>query len=401
MRSIVLVVAAAALSACATVQTVPDKRPMTAAALEKIGPVPVVVVENVNGVEKSWFFQSSQGAAASYGLIGALTAAAVDAVANAKPSHRAAKVADKIAEFVPAEGLSDSLAAAFAAQQQVVPAVTSNEAVVVEAAAPAAVPAVTSPTPPTIHFASVSKALRLGAKDKPADRTVDVVTQYLLSEDAAALRVTATASFSDPAIPYLPPYAFEKSAPKSHKGGPVYKNVFVYESDAYPLPLLTEALKGELVAAIENDYRDESGNLPAEGEAFEKMTSEIEDARDNSLSKMEASLFLARNWIDGDGAALRREIEKAHSFIAKYVGADINSTAVPNAAGVDELVEEFPDGRTVRIVGSGVAAGSYVSAPGRASQSLVSYGNTSKIADVNQKRESELRKAAKSPQPKR
>lgn len=399
MRFLGMAAAAAAMSACATVDNVPDKRPMTAAAIEKIGETPVVIVENLNGIEKSWFFTSSQGAAASYGLIGAFTALAIDAVANAKPSHRAAKIADKVAEVVPADGLSDALASAFARQKPDdiraladVGAMSPPDAAV--SGAGAAPETAASPVP-KLTLASVARSLRLDAKEKPADGTVDIVTQYLLSEDAAALRVTATATYASAQIPYVPPYVFEKSPPKSHRGGPVYKNVFIYESDAFPLPYLSEELKADLVAAIEEEYRDESGSLPLEGDAFEKMTSELEDARDNSLSKMEASIFLARNWISDDGGALRAEIDKAHAFIAKYVVIDLNDTAVPNVGGADRLVEELADGRTIRLVGAGPSAGSYVSAPGRAAQSLVTFGNTSKIADVNQKRESDFKKSLK------
>ena len=126
--------------------------------------------------------------------------------------------------------------------------------------------------------------------------------------------------------------------------------------------------------------------LPAEGtDEFKSMTRELEEARDDKLTKAEIAIFLAREWTRDNGALLRAEIENAHAFVARYAVLDMNRTAIPSLTGVDELVETLPDGRTVRRGGPGITAGSYVSLPGDVSD-FVTYGNAAAIAEVNETR---------------
>src|SRR5690606_37590150 len=139
-------------------------------------------------------------------------------------------------------------------------------------------------------------------------------------------------------------------------------------------------------ASIEENSRDEAGALPAEGsDAFKAMNRELDNARDDNLTKAEIAIFLAREWTKDNGALIRSEIANAHAFIVKYAILDINSTAIPSLTGVDELVETLPDGRTVRRIGPGIMAGSYVSLPGNVTD-FVTYGNAAAIAKVNEER---------------
>jgi hypothetical protein len=115
------------------------------------------------------------------------------------------------------------------------------------------------------------------------------------------------------------------------------------------------------------------------------MTKELEEANDDRLTKAEIAIFLAREWTKDNGALLRAEISNAHAFIARYALLDMNRTAIPSLNGVDELVETLPDGRTVRRIGPGTMAGSYVSLPGNVSD-FVTYGNAAAIAEVNETR---------------
>ena len=124
------------------------------------------------------------------------------------------------------------------------------------------------------------------------------------------------------------------------------------------------------------------------------MTKEIKEANDNTLTKSEASAFLIREWLKSDGAFLLKELETAHAYIARYLIVDLNSAAVPSMAGTDQMVEQLPDGRTVRVIGSGTGAGSYVSSPGGL-KDFTTFGNAIQIAETHRKRINDLQASAK------
>lgn len=393
--------ACVAMSACATVEPHPYKRPVTQATVETMRETDVIVAENNTGVAKSWYYTSTQGAASSYGLLGALVAVAMDAIINAAPSARAQRAANETAETVTPQWITASLKQSFEdarpgqasvaslSATQSAALTTTEGASLVTAALPAqdavtAQPAaaLTPPAPPQgVYFGQVNAQQKILAPSAVQD-TVEVSTSYLLSEDASTLRVTAFASYENAALAYQTPYTFKK-VPKDELTGPAYRNTFVYESERFPIPTLSPELKERLISLASDSYKDASGAPPAAGsEDAKKLAKELEDARDDTLTKSEASIFLIREWTKNGGEPMKREIDKAHDFIAKYVLADLNATAVPNMAGQDQLVETQPDGRTVRIIGAGAGAGSYTSSPGNVAD-FTTYGNTASIAKVN------------------
>jgi hypothetical protein len=357
----ICVLAALSLAACATVEPVPNARPLTADHIEALGPTSVVVAENNTGVMKSWFRQDSSAAAASQGLIGVLVGAAIDGIMNYAPSRRARSAADELAEIMPAEALTESLVQHFSRQ---IASGAPGEGVVVS------------------DVRTAQKVIEPGA----IDDAIEVSTSYLLSEDATTLQVSTIVTYQNADIPYVTPYTFEKAPPNTELTGPLYRNSFTYSSRQLPVPVLTPELRERLIASIRENARDETGALPAEGtDQFKSMNRELEEARDDKLTKAEIAIFLAREWTRDNGALLRAEIENAHAFVAKYALLDMNRTAIPSLTGVDELVETLPDGRTVRRGGPGITAGSYVSLPGDVSD-FVTYGNASAIAEVNETR---------------
>lgn len=361
MRIVISAIAALSLAACASVPPVPNARPLNAQHIAAIGATPVAITENNTGVMKSWFRQDSSAAAASQGLIAVLVVAAIDGIMNIAPSRRARAAANELAEVMPAEALNESLVRHFT---NGINAANPGEGVVVS------------------DVRTVQKITAPGA----VDDALEVATSYLLSEDASTLQVSVTLTYQNAAIPYVTPYTFEGAPPKTELTGPLYRNTFTYSSDQLPLPVLTPELRERLIASIRENALDESGNPPAEdSDAFKSMTKELELANDDELTKGEIAIFLAREWTRNNGALLRAEIEKAHAFIARYALIDMNRTAIPSLTGVDELVETLADGRTVRRVGPGVMAGSYVSLPGSVSD-FVTYGNASAIAEVNETR---------------
>lgn len=357
MRNIAIVaLAATSLAACATVEPSPVARPLNASHIEALGPTAVTVSANNTGVGKAWLAQDSSAAGASQGVLGVLIAAGFDAIMNAGPSRRATQAADEIAEIMPVDALNASLVESFREQ-----AATASGAGV-----------------------SVSDVNLVQRATGPlvVNDNVEVTASYLLSEDASTLRVMVSLSYTNPAIPYVTPYTFEKAPPKSELSGPLYRNTFTYFSRQLPVPALTPELKERLIASIRDSARDASGALPAEGtDAFKGMTKELAEAGDDKLTKAEIAIFLAREWSKDNGALLRAEVENAHDFIAEYLVLDMNRTAIPSLTGVDEVVETTADGRMVRRIGGGLMAGSYVSSPDATSFST--YGNAIAIARAN------------------
>lgn len=368
MRLFPIVFCSLAAVGCATTP-VPNKRPVTPAAIAAIGTAPAVVLEANDGIGKSWFMQDSSAAGASYGLIGAMVTVTMDAIANAGPARQARKSADTLAEVVSVDQLTQSLTAAMAA----------------ETAAPAAA---------GIHLAGVETRQPI-VETAIRNNAVEIAPSYVLAEDASALKFVATVTLTSDAAAYATPYTFEGTPPKAELSGPVYRNTFNYQSAALPVPVLTEELRARLIASIEASFRDADGNLPAadsnDGKAYAR---ELEKAKDDTLSKAETAIFLTREWVKDDGALLWQELEAAHRFLAQYLRTDLADAAVPALDGTDEIVETAADGRTVRKIGQGVAAGSYVSTAGGA-EGFVTYGNAISIGEVHMDRATTLKKSAK------
>jgi hypothetical protein len=366
---LVPVAIAALLTGCVAVQDYPNARPMTVEAIQAVAQTEVAVAESNNGIEKSWFMTDSSAAGAQYGLIGGIVSAVMDAIMNAGPSRRAGKAANEIAELVPADALTASLV--WHLQSRVPEGQVSG-----------------------VALNKVSSIQKITSPD-PADGLLEISTHYTLSEDASAFRIVAQVALQRKDLPYHSPYKFEKTPPKSEQSGPVYRNTFTYHSAQLPIPTLTPDLKERLVRSIQAGYRDANGAAPVAGSQDDKaMAKELEAANDDKLSKDEVAIFLTREWLKDGGAMLKQEVETAHAFIAKYLVQDLNSTEVPSFTGQDELLETASDHRTVRRVGAGLDAGSYVCAPGDLT-SFTTYGNAIAIAKVNSERISKLTSQAR------
>jgi len=345
-------------------------RPLTEAQAQKIGPAPVEIAENNNGIEKSWFFTSTASAGAAYGLIGAIVSATMDAIINAGPSRRAQKAADEMAELVSLDELNASLKGHFEHQISATAARSG------------------------VSFTDVRTAQRAAVRDAALDK-VAVTATYTLSEDASTLRVAGVVTYQSDKTPYASPYAVKGALPKSETIGPVYRNTFTYYSTQLPVPTLTPELRERLVRSIQDSARDANGALPQAGTSeFKSMEKEIAAAQDDKLTKDEIAIFLSREWLRDHGAPLRAEIDQAHAFIARYALLDMNRAVVPSMTGQDELLETAADKRTVRRLGTGLTAGSYVSSAGDV-ESFSTYGNAIGVAAVHTARLKSLKDASR------
>lgn len=353
MRRVLAPLLCVSMAACVTMEPVPTARPLSQASIEAMGPTRLSVTGSETGVAKSWFYTDVNGGGA--GLIGAIAGAIAAAIINAAPSARAHKQAGEVAEVQTVESLNSGLVAEMKEQAGKTlngPGVTFPEVV--------------------LTYKSVTPGV--------LDDTVEVVTSYTLSEDSSVLRIVAVATYSNPAIPYKTPYTFTKSVPKSETQGPLYRNTFTYYSTPLPIPTLTPELRERLIENIRESAKDAAGALPLEGTTeYRAMQREIELANDDKLTPNETSLFLTREWLRNDGAMIKAEVQRAQDFVARYVILDINRTAVPSMTGEDELLETSEDQRTVRRIGKGYEAGSYVCSAANVT-TFATYGNTIAVA---------------------
>lgn len=342
-----------AVAACATVEPVPLARPLSQANIETLGPTRVSVTGSETGVAKAWYYTDVNGGGA--GLVGAIAGAIAAAIINAVPAARAQRQADEVADVFSVQALNDSFVATLRAQ------------------------AARTATVPGVSFPDTVLTYR-PAKPAVLDDTVELTTSYTLSEDSSVLRIVTVATYENQAIPYRTPYTFAKSPPRSETRGPLYRNTFTYFSTPLPIPSLTPELRERLIANIRDSARDANGALPAEGTTeYRSMQREIDLANDDRLTPNETSLFLTREWLRDNGAMIKGEVRRAQEFVANYVALDMNRTAIPSIAGQDELVETAADQRTVRRIGSGVEAGSYVSSAPNVT-TFATYGNTIAVA---------------------
>lgn len=357
-----------ALGGCATVEPVPNARLLSQANIERLGPTKASMTGNESGVGKSWYYTEVNGGGA--GLIGALAGAIASAIINWAPSARAERQASEVAELVTPDKLDASIAAKFR-------------------------PLVTPPKANSVTFSDVAVTRKI-VTPGPLDDVVEVATTYTLSEDSSVLRVAAVATYQNAAIPYATPYTFKSQPPASEKKGPLYRNTFTYYSIPLPLPVLTPEMKTRLADSVRESSLDASGAPPAEGtKEYKAMMHDVELAKDDKLTPRESSVFLTREWLKDSGAFLKQQIEEAHAFIAKYVLVDLNRAALPSMTGTDELLETGARDRTVRRIGPGVDAGSYVSSAANVS-SPATYGNAVAVGKTTVTYVQGLRKQAKS-----
>ena len=323
-----------------------------------LGDTNVVLVENNSGVQATWFMSDSSATGAQYGLIGALVSATMDAMINSGPADTAQKLADQVAVVAAVDKMNTD----FREQVRASAALDGHK----------------------VRFADIATRQKYFLNPAVED-TIEVDIDYRLSEDATTLKVTASAVYQRADLKYVTPYTF-KSIPEDELSGPVYRNTFVYESNRL-VPTITPELKRAWVDEIKQSYISKLGALPTskQSSSFREMNQKIAEAENDTLTKEESSRILVSTWTSNQGESLFNELKGAHAYLGKYLLHDINNPAVPSLTGKDEIVEQLPDGRTVRIIGEGLLAGSYTSTPGGLT-TFTTYGNAVQVAKVNRDR---------------
>lgn len=332
-------------SGCSVVQ-VPRKHPVSAEVLPKVAAMPVVIAENKMGVGSSWTYVSTAGATAQYGFIGGMVGGIIDAIVNAGPASRAEKAASEINQVLPTASLNGTLMTQFKDIQK-------------------------SESP------GMPEPLMLKNIKEKQTENIKIDFNYALSEDASVLRVVALATVESKVISYKSPYSGEKATK-----GPIYTNTFTYYSDPFPVPTLSDELKKQMVEQITGRYTGADGKLPEpKSDDFKKYTKELEQANDNELSKSEASMFLIRKWTEKNGQAATNAVNEAHKVLARQILLDLRRVDVPEWSGQDRTLETLSNGRTIKIVGGALEAGSIISVS--SSGAIATWGNTQSYAKGN------------------
>lgn len=387
------------VSGCATTKQIPLARKLTPELMRDLGQTDVVVVKNRAGITAGWTSAAynNQGGFQNFtyaippgtspvaaGIGAGIGQAIAIAILDAAPSARARKSANKINTGLDRDDLN----------RQMVEKLKSAM----------------SEGPVKIGDVSV---VEFDRKTPDPDDKFKIAVQYMLAEDASALRVKAVVSYNNSDLSYQTPYDFGGKIPKSQKEGPLYWNTFTYDSDRFEAPALTPEVKTKLVSAINAQYDEEIAELRLSDMAssrkdkkIRKLTSKREKAlkaaQDEKLSKTEKATLLIDKWRGDKSPVLSKSISDAQSFIAEYVVRDINDSHVPvfepseeiKIKGKDRLrrlvdpthkrdltvLATSPEGRKVVRLDSGPFSGEYFSYP---ESGFASYGNTQKVAEKN------------------
>lgn len=347
LRTILCSLIVAFVTACASAPSVPDKRPLSVAAIERIGATDFVIVKDGDGLTKSWSLQENAGSQGKLGLTGLVVGTTVDAIANAGPGRRAKRWANEARKYISPDELDESLKAELETRSA-----GRDEGVRVRGVAILAKP----------------------DADTTFEGVVEISTDYVFSENGSVLKIVADASYRNVPVPYQSLY--------SRRGqGPLYRNRFTYISARVPIPPLEARGQNVLEEAIRASYADITGAPPAAGSRAEtRMTAELERANDDLLTDEEAAILTGRIWLENDAARLKAELDRAHSFFATVILQDLNNLEVPSLYGADQIVSRDADGRYVRRIGATKDSGRYISEPGRI-DNYTRYGNAIAIAD--------------------
>ncbi|RZJ39901.1 MAG: hypothetical protein EON87_19125 [Brevundimonas sp.] len=333
MKKIACVLAALSLGACASDATFAHR--LTAEQITHMGATPVSVTDNNFGLTPTWPSSGSAGTAVgnqmTQGLTGlgaGLIVGGVIAMMEADVHRRAVQNADEIETIFTAETLNRAMEQTF----RDLPG---------------------APGGGTVTVSEVSRAQKVTHPDALND-TIEIVTIYQMSDYSNGLRITSAVTYRDPT------------------GVQIYNNLFTYYSPELQAPELTQDVRASLVAAITRRASRATGSIPTSGTTpGVDYIRDIQDARDDFLTRAEKGVLVSEQWLQNDGALLRAEIANAHSLIARYALLDLNRAVDPTETPGVAVIETLPNGRIVERVQDGFMVGTYVfrpaGAPSRAS----------------------------------
>ncbi len=380
----------AILSGCATT-SIPVTRKLSPDTASQIGKTDVIIAANETGVRAGW---TSAGAAptnnnyvyvppgtspVAAGVGAGIGQAIAIAIMDAAPSARARKTVNAVNSNLDDARLDVQL------KEKITTSLRGE----------------------TVSFDGVD----IQAFDRKSPELMDalkVVTSYTLAEDASGIMVQADVSYMSTDQVYTTPYDFGGKPPKDELKGPLYRNTFTYHSDLLDVPPMSDAIRKELVVAIEAQYGDEMTDLKSQGlkeSKFEKKSGKatknrneaLKRTEDNKMSKTERAILLVDNWRGNDSPALMQAISDGQDFIVSMLVQDLNNSMIPQferanpkdkkrdiygPLGREDYTEIETDdsGRKVLRVDSGLYAGAYHSVP---EEGFASYGNTFKVAEKN------------------
>lgn len=198
---------------------------------------------------------------------------------------------------------------------------------------------------------------------------IEIETTYTLSPDRSTLQVVGYVSYTNPEIAA----AYDLEASEESASPILYRNAFIYRSKQLPEPELTDAAKTKLPGLIRASFVD-GGR-----QAGRRMRRELKAADDNTLSDSEASLLMLEQWAANDAALLLREVQAAQRFIVHHALNDVNKPALDRVNGLTIVLDEVEKGRSVRIIGTGQVAGTYISTHGEL-DNLLEYGHDIEVS---------------------
>ncbi len=328
---------AAIASGCAT-QPTPNKKPMQQATLDQLkSPVPLLMkTPERYGVATTYFAQDSSAAGAQYGLIGALTTAVMDGIANASPAEIASDNANRIAETIKGDELLNQAYNTLANTKTQLPSSLN------------------------ITFSAPTTRPPKSAEPAKAADGLSVNIVYLFKSDMSAFQAHAQVALNMKGVEYKSPYI--KDA-KPDTSGLIYQNNFTYYSQQLTIPVKPQMDIDAKVAEIKAKAT-KNGALPKrDTPQYTKMNSDIKQAQKPEYTPKEIADKLADQWLANNGESLKAEIKAANKFIAEQLYKDLARLEIPDFKGVNQTLETQEDGRVIILAGAGYTAGNVDSMP--------------------------------------
>jgi hypothetical protein len=289
-RQALLLTAAVTISACTVT---PYRQPLDQAATAKLSAATVYARADERGIGVQYLVQDSSAAGASYGLIGALVTATIDAIANAGPLEIAQSGADKLATSFNHGQATTEFTGALQSRLVTLPLFSATPAI----------------TP--LHT-----ECKWDVKSFAENLVLLTCVEYALTQDLRSLDVALTATL-------LSRDAAEQAKGKSKSAqeaaARLYRNRLEYHSQ--PLALFAERTPAEIdaeIAQITAKYpharRNESDRIA--------MKKEIEQAKRAAPADKKAEYYLAQ-WLADDAALLRRELKSGLSTVTELLALDL------------------------------------------------------------------------------
>jgi len=296
-KLLVIVLSVAALSGCAVK---PYHRPMQPAAKEKIESVKVLIVSQSKGVAGTFFYQSSQGAAAQFGLLGALISAGVDSMMN-KSEVDATKIGiNRLAGFYDRPEMEKLWKEKLETEFSSVDWLQGQQ----------------------LQFVDTKKSVLAVLREPDTDALIVVETYYQFVPMFQGMKGLAHVSlYRKSAIPELNSGTVSRKK-LEFEDKAQFRNRYAYQSKLLPVPSRNSDEVKTQQEVIRAKYAAESKGQALSRDKQKQMNKEIA-ALNGRFDFSDTAAYNVKHWEKSDGEMMATELKTIVDNLSAYVGQDL------------------------------------------------------------------------------